>query len=212
MKIAVIQETTQMSKNEVLFKSTQAAVDNSDEVINFGVFEGDPLLSYVQVSLLVGLLLNSKAVDYVVTGCSSGNGMDIACNSLPNVTCGYLPTPSDAFLFGRINHGNCASIPLGLNFGWSGELNLKYTLEKLFDGPMDVGYPQDSAARKEKDADMQQAIKRLAQTDMVEVLSSLPADFLKPVFEKVDVLNYVLANGTDSKILEFLKNDVVKSN
>lgn len=212
MKIAVIQETTQMSKNEVLFKSTQAAVDKSDEVINFGVFEGDPLLSYVQVSLLVGLLLNSKAVDYVITGCSSGNGMDIACNSLPNVTCGYLPTPSDAFLFGRINHGNCASIPLGLNFGWSGELNLKYTLEKLFDGPMDVGYPQDSAARKEKDADMQQSIKRLAQTDMVTILSSLPADFLKPVFEKVDVLNYVLANGTDPKILEFLKNDVVKSN
>ncbi|TGD20725.1 hypothetical protein EGT49_12450 [Companilactobacillus suantsaicola] len=124
MKIAVIQETTQMSKNKALFKATESAADEADEVINFGVFQGDPMLSYVQVSILVGLLLNSQAVDYVVTGCSSGNGMDIACNSLPNVTCGYLPTPSDAFLFGRINHGNCASVPLGLNYGWSGELNL----------------------------------------------------------------------------------------
>ena len=29
-----------------------------------------------------------------------------------------LSAPSDAYLFGRINGGNAASVPLGLNFGW----------------------------------------------------------------------------------------------
>ena len=207
MKIAVIQETTQMSKNKALFKATESAADETDEVINFGVFQGDPMLSYVQVSILVGLLLNSQAVDYVVTGCSSGNGMDIACNSLPNVTCGYLPTPSDAFLFGRINHGNCASVPLGLNYGWSGELNLKYTLEKLFDGPMNVGYPQDSADRKQKDALMQQKIKQIAQTNMVDILKKLPTEFLKGVYMKKDVLEYIFKNGQNSQLVNFLQNN-----
>ncbi len=38
-------------------------------------------------------------------------------------------------LCGRINGGNVASLPLGLNFGWQrGELDLQYTLDKLFDG------------------------------------------------------------------------------
>lgn len=207
MKIAVIQETTQMSKNKALFKATESAADEADEVINFGVFQGDPMLSYVQVSILVGLLLNSQAVDYVVTGCSSGNGMDIACNSLPNVTCGYLPTPSDAFLFCRINHGNCASVPLGLNYGWSGELNLKYTLEKLFDGPMNVGYPQDLADRKQKDALMQQKIKQIAQTNMVDILKKLPTEFLKGVYMKKDVLEYIFKNGQNSQLVNFLQNN-----
>lgn len=43
--------------------------------------------------------------------------MMLACNSLPNVICGYVENPQDAFLFGRINNGNAVSIPLGLNFG-----------------------------------------------------------------------------------------------
>jgi len=205
LKIAVIQETTQMSRNRVLFQATKAATGKSDEVTNFGVFEGDPILSYVQVSILVGLLLNTKAVDYVVTGCSSGNGMDIACNSLPNVTCGYLPTPSDAYLFGRINHVNCASIPLGLNFGWSGELNMEFTLEKLFDGPMDIGYPIEASQRKEVDATIQQKIKHLSQTNMIDILEGMDDDFLYPIYRKQDVFEFIFKNGIDNELMEYLK-------
>lgn len=132
MKIAVIQASTQTNKNELIFEETKRAVaKHGYEVLNFGVTIEESELSYIQVSLAVGLLLNSGAVDFVVTGCSSGVGMSIACNTLPNVISGYLPTPTDAFLFGRINSGNCASLPLGLNFGWAGELNLRFTLEKL---------------------------------------------------------------------------------
>jgi len=205
VKIGVIQATTQISQNSLLVEATEAAVGEGNEVINFGVFETDPTLSYVQVSLLVGLLLNSQAVDYIITGCSSGNGMNIACNTLPNVTCGYLPTPRDAYLFGRINHGNCALLPLGLNFGWSGELNLKYTLEKLFAGPMNTGYPQVSATRKRHDALMLQDIKQLAQTDMIAILEGLEADFLKPIYNKRDVLDYILLHKKNNQLNNYLK-------
>lgn len=52
--------------------------------------------SYIEISLLVGILLASKTVDFIVTGCSSGQGMMLACNSMPGVICGYAPTPKDA--------------------------------------------------------------------------------------------------------------------
>ena len=206
MKIAIIQATTQIDKNKLLFQTTQQAAGDENQVINFGVFDNDPQLSYVQVSLLVGLLLNTKAVDYVITGCSSGNGMAIACNSFPNVICGYLPTPSDAYLFGRINHGNCASLPLGLNFGWAGELSLQFTLEKLFDGPMNTGYPQADSKRKEHDAMMLQNIKQYAQTNIFDIIRHIDHDFMAPIYQKHDVFDYIFKHGTAKQQLQQLTN------
>ncbi|WP_306472962.1 RpiB/LacA/LacB family sugar-phosphate isomerase [Bacillus wiedmannii] len=76
MKIAVIQASTQTSKNKLIFEETKRAVaKHGYEVFNFGVTAEESELSYIQVSLAVGLLLNSGAVDFVVTGCSSGAGM-----------------------------------------------------------------------------------------------------------------------------------------
>lgn len=51
-------------------------------------------------------------------------------------------------LFGRINDGNAVSLPLGLNFGWAGEINLQCTIEKLFTDAFGIGYPPEDAERK----------------------------------------------------------------
>jgi ribose 5-phosphate isomerase RpiB len=209
MKIAVIQASTQSSKNVLIFKETKRAVaKHGYEVINFGITNGEAELSYIQVSLAVGLLLNSGAVDFVVTGCSSGVGMSIACNTMPNVISGYLPTPADAFLFGRINHGNCASLPLGLNFGWAGELNLRFTLEKLFEEPFNNGYPKESAERKKRDAETFKKIKRISHFDLIQILSQLDNNVIKPVLQKRDLVQYIIQNSKDTKITQYL-TDVV---
>lgn len=100
MKIGIIQASSQKSKNQILEQYTKKATTNKDKVINFGVFSQDNHeLSYVQISLLIALLINTKAVDFVVTGCSSGQGMMLACNTFPNIQCGYVPTTQDAYLF-----------------------------------------------------------------------------------------------------------------
>jgi len=129
----------------------------------------------------------------------------IAANALPNVICGYLPTPSDAFLFGRINQGNCASLPLGLNFGWGGEINLRFTLEKLFEAPMNTGYPVESAERKKRDAARFKAIKKLAQTDMLSILTGLEEELVSPIFRKRELIDFILENATNSELTAFLK-------
>lgn len=46
-------------------------------------------MSYIETALCISLLLESKCADFIVTGCSSGQGMTLACNSLPGVLCGY---------------------------------------------------------------------------------------------------------------------------
>lgn len=123
-------------------------ISPDDELINFGIYQDrTTTLSYVQISLAIALLINSRALDFVVTGCK---GMMLACNMFPNIQCGYIPTPQDAYLFSHINNGNVVSFPLGLNWGWSGEINFSETMKALFTKPWGKGYLTGEAKRKIK--------------------------------------------------------------
>ena len=155
MKIGVIQASTRTDINQLLFESVKKAAGSQHEVINFGIFPGETVnYSYVEVAVMISLLIETGAIDFVVSGCSSGQGMMMACNSLPGLRAGFIQTPQDAFLFGRINHGNVVSLALGLNFGWSGELNLQYTLNELFHGEFNIGYPPEAADRKRQEVQL----------------------------------------------------------
>ena len=79
MKIGIIQATSQKSKNFILEKYIKESVGSNDQVFNFGIYQDSSAsLSYMQVSLAVALLINSKATDFIVTGCTSGQGMMLA--------------------------------------------------------------------------------------------------------------------------------------
>lgn len=70
MKIAVVQASSQASKNEMLYTYTKKYAKDT-EVINFGCFVGeDENFTYVEIALLIGMLIHSHTVDFVVTGCS----------------------------------------------------------------------------------------------------------------------------------------------
>lgn len=103
MKIGVIQASTRTSINDLLFQSVQRAVKGQHDVVNLGVFPDETeTYSYVEVAVMISLLIETQSLDFVVTGCSSGQGMMMACNSLPGLRCGFVQTPQDAYLFGRI--------------------------------------------------------------------------------------------------------------
>ena len=183
MKIGVINATSQRNRNEALYRCVCRAVRNNhraDGVVNLGVFENeDAEFSYVETALVIALLLSGGAVDFVVTGCSSGQGMMLACNSLPGVLCGFVQTPQDAFLFGRINGGNAVSLPLGLNYGWLGEINLQCTLDKLFEGGFGGGYPPEEAERKRRDAALVRRLNGAAKKPLPEALAALDREFVE---------------------------------
>ena len=90
--------------------------------------------------------------------------MMLAYNAFPNIQSNYIPTPQDAYLFSHINDGNVVSFPLGLNWGWSGEINFSETMEALFN-------PTGEAKRKIKNT---KEVKDLNQLTKKAMLSFLP--------------------------------------
>lgn len=181
MKIAVVQASTQISKNDMLFQYTKKYAKEA-EVINLGCFSDDEnKYSYLEIALLIGMLINNKTVDFVVTGCSSGQGMMLACNSMPGVMCGYAPTPKDAFLFAQINNGNAISLPLGEEYTYSGEENLNETIKALFSKPFGGGYPESEAIRKIADARLLKEIKTKSQISFQEFIDKIDEEKIKKV-------------------------------
>lgn len=207
MKIAIIQASSQKDKNDIIYQCARKAINQEkNEIINFGVFQDeDASYSYIETAVHISLLLESGAVDFVITGCSSGQGMMLACNSLPGVICGYVENPADAYLFGRINNGNAISLPLGLGFGWAGEINLECTLTKLFDEPFGIGYPPKDAERKLKDTRLLKEINAATKRSMIEVLPQLDKDLIHKVLQRDIVYQYIMEYGTNNELLDMLK-------
>ena len=208
MKIAVIQGSSQINKNELIHSQVKKYAKDS-QVYNFGCTDEDSdSYSYIEISVLIGLLLSSNAVDFVVTGCSSGQGMMLACNSMPGVLCGYCPTPRDAYLFAQINNGNAISLPLGEDYTWHGEENLKETISSLFSEPFGQGYPKSQRERKLKDTKLLKDIRSLSQVDMIQVLDNLDKDFVQKIMTKADVIQFILNNGDDSPVLDWIRKEI----
>ena len=204
MRIGVILASSQASKNRLLFQAVQTYAAGS-EIINFGCRPDEPeTYSYVEIALLVGLLLTSGAVDFVVTGCSSGQGMMLACNSFPGVLCGYAPSPMDAWLFAQINNGNAISLPLGEGYTWKGTENMERTVEKLFSAPFGQGYPRCEAERKLRDTAILKDIRCRSQVDVIEFLNRLDSQITQRILSKRDVAAYILTNGRSRMVMEWI--------
>lgn len=205
MRIAVIQASSQAEKNELLYETVKKyAIDS--EVINFGCTpDEEEQYSYIDISIMVGFLLVSEAVDLVVTGCSSGQGMMLACNSMPGVVCGYAPTPMDAYLFCQINNGNAISLPLGEEYTWAGYDNFDATIARIFSEPFGQGYPKSDADRKLLDTERLKAIRKMSQTDFVDLMGKLDTAAIGKLMTKHDVIRYIIEHG-NAEVAGWLAN------
>ena len=207
MKIAVIQATSQINKNHLIESAVKKYALES-VVYNFGCSEADVCsYSYIEISLLIGFLLASESVDFIVTGCSSGQGMMLACNSIPGVLCGYVPTPKDAFLFAQINNGNAISLPLGEDYTYTGADNLEQTIASLFCKPFGQGYPAGERERKLKDTALLKKIRAQSQVGFVDLLAQLDGDLVHKILGKDDVIRFVLTNGKSPDIAEWIRRN-----
>ena len=203
MKIGIIQASSQAGKNKLIFDTVKKYAAGS-EIINFGCTEDEKdRYSYIEISVLAVMLLSSGAVDFIVTGCSSGQGMMLACNSFPGVLCGYAPTPVDAYLFAQINNGNAVSLPLGEEYSWTGPENFEATIARLFSEPFGQGWPKGEAARKLRDTELLKSIRRSSQVSAVELLNSLDKSVLKSILRKKNVIEYIKTHGNE-EIKQFI--------
>lgn len=182
MKIALINENSQAAKNSMIESVLKEVVTPmGHEVVNYGMYAADDeaQLTYVQVGLLTAILLNSGAADFVITGCGTGEGAMLACNSFPGVLCGHVVDPSDAYMFSQINAGNAAAFPFAKGFGWGAELNLQYCFEKLFCTELGGGYPPERVVPEQRNKKILDGVKKITHTDMMTILKNIDQDFLK---------------------------------
>ena len=162
MKIALMMENSQAGKNAVVLNELQRVVGPLEHsVFNVGMSdEADHHLTYIHLGIMASILINTQAVDFVVTGCGTGQGAMMSLNIHPGVLCGYCLDPSDAFLFNQINNGNALALAFAKGFGWGAELNVGYIFEKAFTtGERGQGYPLERALPQQTNATILNQVK-----------------------------------------------------
>lgn len=208
MKIALIIENSQAAKASIVHESlTTVAVPLGHEVHHYGMYtpEDKASLTYVMNGLLTGILLNSGAADFVVTGCGTGMGSMLAANAMPGVFCGLVIDPTDAFLFGQINDGNAIAMPYAKGFGWAAELNLQDVYAKLFQGERGLGYPKERAAFMKANRGILKGLKEASCHDMLTVLKNVDQDLLKATVAGEKFAELFYPNCKDQAIADYLR-------
>ncbi|HQS68115.1 MAG: hypothetical protein B7Y36_09775 [Novosphingobium sp. 28-62-57] len=208
MKIALIIENSQAAKSSIVHDAlTTVATPLGHEVHHYGMYAADDKasLTYVMNGLLSGILLNSGAADFVVTGCGTGMGSMLAANAMPGVFCGLVIDPTDAFLFGQINDGNAIAMPFAKGFGWAAELNMQDIFGKLFEGERGLGYPKERAAIMATNRGILKGLKAAACHDMLTVLKNVDQDLLKSAIAGEKFAELFYPNCKDEAIADYLR-------
>jgi len=208
MKIALINENSQAAKNSIIEGALRkVAEEKGYEVYNYGMYsaEDEAQLTYVQVGILTAVLLNSGAVDYVITGCGTGEGAMLACNSFPGVICGHVEDALDAYTFAQINDGNALAIPFAKGFGWGGEKNLEYIFEKLWCEESGQGYPRERAAIMAKNRGILNDVKKVTYRDLADILKELDQELVKGALGGAKFKEYFYVNCKCEKLAAVVK-------
>ncbi|MEZ8604092.1 RpiB/LacA/LacB family sugar-phosphate isomerase [Vibrio splendidus] len=182
MKIALMMENSQAGKNAMVAAELESVVGGiGHDVFNLGMTdENDHHLTYIHLGIMASILINSKAVDFVVTGCGTGQGALMSLNLHPGVVCGYCLEPSDAFLFNQINNGNALALAFAKGFGWAGELNIRYIFEKAFTGERGNGYPLERAEPQQRNAAILNEVKAaVVKNNFIDSLRAIDQELVK---------------------------------
>ncbi|MCB2356888.1 RpiB/LacA/LacB family sugar-phosphate isomerase [Clostridium estertheticum] len=213
MKIALINENSQAGKNGIIYETLKKVVQpKSHEVFNYGMYSAEDVaqLTYVQNGILAAILLNSGAADYVITGCGTGEGAMLACNSFPGVLCGHVQDPSDAYMFAQVNDGNAIAMPFAKGFGWGAELNLEDIFTRLFQGESGKGYPKERVVPEQRNKKILDEVKKVTYKDMATILKDIDQDLLKGAIGGEKFKEYFFANCKCEEMKEIIKNILEK--
>lgn len=182
MRVAVINETSAANKNPDILGALEG---RGLEVLNLGNtgIAGEPALQYIHTGLMSALLLHLDAVDFVVGGCGTGLGYLNSVLQYPGVSCGHILSPLDAWLFARINAGNCVSLALNQGYGWAGDVNLSMIFDAIFTPETGEGYPTHRAVPQRNSRELLKQISATTHLTYPEIIKRLPREVTKPVLE-----------------------------
>ena len=164
------------------------------EVHNLGMknIDGEPDLTYMETGFMSALLLNLKAVDFVIGGCGTGQGYFNTVLQFPGTSCALLNDPVDAFLFSQVNAGNCISLSLNKGYGnLGGGINLSLIFKYLTSETWGQGYPP---ARAQLQINARQKLAKLSgdsHKSMKEILAVMDREIIKRTLSFPGVLDFI---------------------
>ncbi|ENE5005782.1 RpiB/LacA/LacB family sugar-phosphate isomerase [Salmonella enterica] len=208
MKIALMMENSQASKNAIIYNELSAVANEKGfPVFNVGMCdENDHHLTYIHLGIMASILLNANAVDFVVTGCGTGQGALMSLNIHPGVICGYCIDPADAFLFAQINNGNALSLPFAKGFGWGAELNVRFIFEKAFTGRKGEGYPPERKAPQVRNAGILNQVKAaVVKENYLDTLRAIDPELVKTAVSGPRFQQCLFENGQNKEIEAFVR-------
>lgn len=208
MRIALINENSQAAKNSLIEATLKKVVEPMGHtVVNYGMYtaEDENQLTYVQAGILSAILLNTGAADYVVTGCGTGEGAMLACNSFPGVLCGHLVDPSDGYMFAQINDGNCVALPYAKDFGWGAELKLEMIFRQLFGFGHGNGYPKERVVPEQRNKKILDGVKAVAYRPLLDILKDLDRELVKGAVSGAHFAELFYPECRDADLAAFLK-------
>jgi len=213
MKIALMMENSQAAKNATVWQALQeVAQPLGHQVFNVGMSdEQDHHLTYIHLGIMASVLLNSRAVDFVVAGCGTGQGALMSLNLHPGVVCGYCIDPADAYLFAQINNGNALALPFAKGFGWGAELNLRFIFEKAFTGEKGLGYPPERKEPQVRNAGILNQVKAaLLREDYLGSLRALDPELVKTALSGPRLQQCLYEHGENQQIVQFVRETTGK--
>lgn len=178
MKIAVINEVSACPRNADVVAALEK---QGHEVLNLGMSDPaqTPSITYLHTGLMSALAYHLGICDFVVGGCGTGIGYLNSVLQYPGMTCGLILEPLDAWLFTRINDGNCISLALNKGYGWAANLNLEMIFANLFPAQKEGGYP---AARAESQTESRRKLSGISGAthySMTEIVKKLDPELVK---------------------------------
>ena len=209
MRIALINENSQAAKNGIILAALKKVVEPMGHTVdNYGMYTADDnaQLTYVQCGILGAILLNSKAADFVITGCGTGEGAMLAMNSFPGVICGHIEDPVDAYTFAHVNDGNAIAMPFAKGFGWGGELNLEYVFEKLFGFGHGQGYPRERVEPEMRNKKILDEVRAKTLRPLLDCLPELDPALVKGAVAGEHFSDLFFPNCKDEAIAAYVKD------
>ena len=202
MKIGLIVETRQMFRMPIIEKELCYAA----EKYGHQVFNYSNDTTYAKNGLLGAVLLNSGAVDLVITGCGTGVGAIVASNSFAGVQCGFVADVCDAQMVRELNMSNAIAMPFSKDFGNEGALNLRFCFDVLL-RPMQIPMYITPEARRGCEEMKQEMdnLKAICQVPVKDVLRTLDASYVKEALDSPVFRSEFFTNCLDPELAELIQ-------
>lgn len=186
MRIALINEASQNQKNKLIYETLKKVSDKYNHTLyNFGMYEDENNneINFSEVGILASLLIEADVVDFVVTGCGSGQGAAMSMNAFPNIVCGTIKNSVDAFLFKDVNQGNAVSLAFSQDYGWAADKNLEFIFEHLFNNKYNDEFFAKSKPMLDASATKLSEMKQNIAKEPLEIFKALGDDKLKAILD-----------------------------